>query len=96
MGDNNERPEDSAMHILNDLARGKQQLVQLMTQLISNTQANQNHGGNNGAGGSNGHNGNQNHGGNNGSGGSNGNNGNHAEGNNNNIHAQLALGPPVE
>jgi hypothetical protein len=27
MGDNNEKPEESAMHILNDLARGKQQLL---------------------------------------------------------------------
>jgi hypothetical protein len=58
MGGNNERPEDSAMHILNDLAKEKQQLVQLMTQLITITQENQNHGGNNGAGDSNGNNGN--------------------------------------
>jgi hypothetical protein len=76
MGGNNEIPEENAMHILNDLSRGKQQLVQLMTQLITSTRANQNHVGNNGARGSNG---------NSAPGGSHGKNGNHAEGNNNNI-----------
>jgi hypothetical protein len=56
-----------------------------MTQLITNTQANQKHIGNNGVGGSNGNSRNRNHGGNNDAGGS---NGNHVEGNNNNISAQ--------
>jgi hypothetical protein len=37
MGYNNERPKDSVVTILNDLSSGKQQLVQLVTQLISNT-----------------------------------------------------------
>jgi hypothetical protein len=83
MGYNNN--EDKAIQILEGLASGKQQLAQLLTRLINNTQANQNHGGNNGLGGINGHNGNQNHRGNNGAGGSNWNNGNHAEGSNNNI-----------
>jgi hypothetical protein len=69
MGENN---EDRALQILEGLASGKQQLAQLLTQLIANNQANQNHGGNNGLGGINGHNGNQNHRGNNGAGGSNG------------------------
>jgi hypothetical protein len=58
MGDINKIHEDSAMHILNDLARGQQQLAQLMTQLITSTQENQNYVGNNGVGGSNGNNGN--------------------------------------
>jgi len=70
------------MHIVNDLSKGKKQLVQLMKQLIENTQENQSCGANNGARGYNGKNGNQNHGGNNGR------NGNYAEGSNNNIPAQ--------
>jgi hypothetical protein len=61
-------------------------LAQILTQLINNSQVKQNHGGNNGFGGINGHNGNQNRRGNNGAGGS---NGNHAKGNNNNIHAHV-------
>jgi len=73
------------MQILEYLASGKQQLAQKLTQLISSNQANQNHGGNDGFGGTNGKNGNQNHRGNNGAGGFNGKNGNHAKGNNNNI-----------
>jgi hypothetical protein len=68
---------------------GINKLVQLMAQLIKSTQENQNHGGNNGLGGTNGHNGNQNHRGNNGAGGSNGNNGNNAEGNNHHIPTQV-------
>jgi hypothetical protein len=83
MGDNDN--EDRAMQILEGLVSGKQQLAQLLTQLVNNTQVNQNHGGNNVLGGINGHNGNQNHRGKNGAGGSNGNNGNHVEGRKNNI-----------
>jgi hypothetical protein len=86
MGDNN---EDRALQILEGLASGKQQLAQLLTQLIVSNQANQNHGGNNGLRGTNEHNENQNHRGNNGAVGSNGNNGNHAEGNNNHIPTQV-------
>jgi hypothetical protein len=50
MGDRNEQPDDNAMHILNDLAmgqndivrvqndiaRGQQQMVELLTQLVNN------------------------------------------------------------
>jgi hypothetical protein len=63
MGDINEQPDDNAMHILNDLARGQndivrvqndiargqQQMVELLTQLVNNTQGNQNNAGNNGS-----------------------------------------------
>jgi hypothetical protein len=81
MGDQN---EDRALQILEGIQNGQQQLAQLLAQLIATNQENQNHGGNNGNGGTNGH-----HGGNNGAGGPNGNNGNHAEGNNNHIPAQV-------
>jgi hypothetical protein len=46
------------MSILNDLARGKQRLVQLLTQFITNNQGNQNNAGNNGSRGENDSNGN--------------------------------------
>jgi hypothetical protein len=49
MGDAN---EERGMQILESLAAGQRQLTQLITQLLSN-QTNQNHGSNNGAGGSN-------------------------------------------
>jgi hypothetical protein len=49
MGDAN---EERGMKILESLAAGQQQLTQLITQLLTN-QTNQNHGSNNGAGGSN-------------------------------------------
>jgi hypothetical protein len=49
MGDAN---EERGMQILESLAAGQQQLTQLITQLLAN-QTNQNHGSNNGAGGSN-------------------------------------------
>jgi hypothetical protein len=49
MGDAN---EERGMQILESLATGHQQLTQLITQLLAN-QINQNHGSNNGAGGSN-------------------------------------------
>jgi hypothetical protein len=81
MGDQN---EDMALQILEGIQNGQQQLAQLLAQLIATNQENQNHGGNNGNGGTNGH-----HGGNNGVGGPNRNNGNHAEGNNNHIPAQV-------
>jgi hypothetical protein len=81
MGDEN---ENRALQILEGLATGKQQLAQLLTQLITTNQANQNHGGNNDNGGTNGHNR-----GNNGAGGIFGNNGNHAKGNNNQIPAHV-------
>jgi hypothetical protein len=58
MGDMNESHEGSSMSILNDLARGKQQLVWLLTQFITNNQENQNNAGNNGVWGANGNNGN--------------------------------------
>jgi len=58
MGHRNEQPEGSTMNILNDLVRGQQQLVQLMTQLLANNQGNQNNVGNNESNGSSGHNGN--------------------------------------
>ena len=67
LGVRNEPPEGSTMSILNDLARRQQQLVRLLTQLITSNQGNQNNAGNNGSGGTNGNN---------------GNNGNHAEGSN--------------
>jgi hypothetical protein len=52
MGDRNEKPEDTALHILNNLARtqnelvtiqsnmerGQQQMVDLLNQLVANTQ----------------------------------------------------------
>ena len=59
-------------------------MTQLATQLIASNQENQNHWGNNGNGGTNGHNR-----GNNGVGGTNGNTRNHAEGGNNHIPTQV-------
>jgi hypothetical protein len=50
MEDNN---EDITLQILEGLSVGQQQLAQLLTQLISINQKNQNHGSNNGVGGSN-------------------------------------------
>lgn len=44
MGDKRELPKGSTMQILNDLARGQQQLVQLLTQFMTN----QNNASNNG------------------------------------------------
>jgi hypothetical protein len=75
MGDRNEHQDDSAIHILNDLARtqndivrvqgnlerGQQQMVDLLVQLVANTQGNQNivvNDGSRGTNGSHGHNGN--------------------------------------
>jgi hypothetical protein len=55
MGDNN---EDRSIQILGGLSVGQQQLTQLLTQLIASNQKNQNHGSNNGVGGSNVNNGN--------------------------------------
>jgi len=81
MGDKN---ENMALQILEGIQNGKQQLGQLLAQLIATNQENQNHGGNNGNGGINGH-----HGGNNSVGVPNRNNGNHAEGSNNHITAQV-------
>ena len=81
MGDEN---ENRALQISEGLATRQQQLAQLLTQLITTNQANQNHGANIDNGGTNGHNR-----GNNGAGGIFGNNGNHAKGNNNQIPAQV-------
>jgi hypothetical protein len=47
IGDEN---ENNALQILEGLATGKRQLAQILTQLISTNQANQNHRGNNGKG----------------------------------------------
>jgi len=58
MGDMNEWYEGNTMSILNDLGREKQQLVQLLTHFITNSQGNQNNVGNNGLGGINSNNGN--------------------------------------
>jgi hypothetical protein len=62
MGDKNEQPEDIALHILNNLARtqnelarvqsnmerGQQQMVELLNQLVANTQGTNGSQGNNG------------------------------------------------
>ena len=53
MGDKNEPTEESVMNIFNDLAKGQQQLVQLMQQMITSQQVNKKNGGNNGDRGSN-------------------------------------------
>ena len=47
-GKRNDPHKESTLNILNYLAKGQQLLVQHMTQLITNTQANQNNNGNNG------------------------------------------------
>jgi len=39
-GDRNETPKDSSMHMLNYFFWGHQQIMQLMTPLVSNTEAN--------------------------------------------------------
>jgi hypothetical protein len=84
MKDINEKLDDSAMHILNDLARGQNniergqlQIVELLTQLVNNTQGNLNNAGNNGSGRVSG---------------SHCNNGNHVEGSNNHVPTQSDMG----
>jgi len=81
MGDHN---KEMNLQISKGIQNGQQQLRQLLAQLISTNKENQNHGGNNDKGGTNGHNR-----GNNGVGGPNGNNENYVEGNNNHIPAQV-------
>jgi hypothetical protein len=91
MGDRNEQPDDSVMHILNDLARGQnelvrvqndmvrgqQQMVELLIQLVNNNQGSPNNPSNYGPGRTNG---------------SHGNNGNHAEGSNTHTSTRYNIG----
>ena len=53
MGDKNKYHDGRNTNILNDLAKGWQKLIHLITQLIGNNQGNQNNVGNNGSMGSN-------------------------------------------